>query len=173
MEDPRAEVGLTMNEEGKQMITDARKLYNKGEYAQAITIGKAVAFDGLYTHDFDLVRLSYLLLADIDGDDEDREFGFLQGALQASEFNGPLHVRTCYHLVYRMLAMDTPKVLRFISYIMSAVRSPEFLAFLIALQAKLTNKQYSTLNIPDPLVLELSRFRYKEAKPVSISASIY
>lgn len=150
----------TVNEEAKKLLFEARQLNAKGEYAKALIIGKAVAFDSLQTRDYDLLSLSYLLLADLE-DEEQTRFAFLQGAYETSRFDHSIYVRTCYHIVFKMLAMDTPQVLRFIEYIISAADG-EFSAFLVAVYSKLTGKEYETYGIPPTLAEHIIRFRVKE-----------
>ena len=166
-EDQRVEPYLTKNEEAKRTLIDSMALYNKGEYDQANMMCKAVAFDALFDHDFDLLRHAYRYLAEY-ADKEEVEFRYIQGALLAAEFSGPLYVRTCLSTIFNMQTMDSQKVLRLIPILMGIVHNTEFMAFLIALHARLTNQDYTTLNLPDSLVLELVKFRNTERKPPKV-----
>lgn len=150
----------TVNEEAKKLLFEARRLNAKGEYAKALLIGKAVAFDSLLTKDDDLLRLAYLLLADLE-DEEQTRFAFLQGAYEISRFDPSVYARTCYRIIFKMLAMDTPQVLRLIEYIISATDG-EFSAFLVAVHSKLTGKEYDTYGIPPTLAEHIIRFSVKD-----------
>ena len=152
----------TVNTEAVAQIKKARELNLKGEFEQARLISKAVAFDALRTRDFDLLRQSYFLLADLE-DDEYQMFAYIQGAYEVSEFNGKVYITTCYGIIIWMQHLHTPEVLKFIEYILSATRG-DFTRFLVALYAKLTNKPFDTSMLPIQLENELKKFKPEEAK---------
>lgn len=164
MQDPLGDC-RTVNAEAVAQIKKARELDWKGEFDQARLIGKAVAFDALRTQDFDLLRQSYLLLADLE-DDQDQMFAYIQGAYKASEFNGQIYITTCYEIIIWMQHLHTPEILKFIEYILSATRG-DFTRFLVALYAKLTNKPFDTSTLPIALERELNNFKAAEAKASS------
>ncbi|MFA7170955.1 MAG: hypothetical protein WC180_03105 [Candidatus Paceibacterota bacterium] len=152
----------TNNTEAEALLKKATELNLKGEFKQAALIGKAVAFDALRNRDFDLLRQTYFLLASLE-DDEYQMYAYIQGAYEASKFNGKIYITTCYRIIIWMQHLHTPEVLKFIEYILSATHG-DFTRFLVALYAKLINKPFDTATLPIQLENELKKFKVEETK---------
>lgn len=137
-------------------IENGREAERKGEYAEAELIAKANAFQALKDKDFDRLRLSYMLMADLE-QEEDTKFAYLQGAYETSKTDTGTYIATCRHIARVMQRMEVPQVMRFIEFMVSAADGI-FSAFLIAVYSRLNGQEYDTCYMPTVLKEELYKF---------------
>lgn len=143
----------------KTALEYAKVLFKNNFFAEAEIMAKASGFDALRNKYWELLVKVYLLLGDIEMRKE-KQYKYYIEALNISEFNSKIYMRTCFMMIFRMKNMQRKILSKLLKSLQELYKDKDkyFNHFLEALHAKIEGREYDIAGLPSSFKQEIEEF---------------